>query len=242
MLNVRHFVVCLCLVSSFILQALCESDIEDHWHSQEECGGGNTTLLPGLKIVATHTNQNTSFKRPAAPNSEEFYPKRCLTTDSAAIRVQAVTDTVNALHQITQQYSGAKQALLSEDEFETFGKTIAGHLRQLPVNIALECQSYITSYIIQKRLSCLSPCSSPNMYSAQTSAFLQYPQCSTPTVFTSQFSVGSAYGQYQDNRGTFGATTVHNTDIVLTDKRQLNNVYSDISEAIASIKCDPGYS
>jgi hypothetical protein len=49
---------------------------------------------------------------------------------------------------ITQHYSAEKRGGLTEDEFETFGRTTVGHLRQLSVNIALECQSHVTSYII----------------------------------------------------------------------------------------------
>jgi hypothetical protein len=74
------------------------------------------------------------------------------------------------------------------------------------------------------------------MCSAQTLTFLQYPQCSTLILFTSQHLVGSTYNHYQDNRSTFGASTAHNLDIIVTEKRRQYNAYSDIiSEAIASI-------
>ncbi|KAK9871392.1 hypothetical protein WA026_011645 [Henosepilachna vigintioctopunctata] len=41
---------------------------------------------------------------------------------------------------------------LSQDECETFGKIVASHLRELPVVVALECQSDILHHLVQKRL------------------------------------------------------------------------------------------
>ncbi|XP_056639865.1 uncharacterized protein LOC130447204 [Diorhabda sublineata] len=73
---------------------------------------------------------------------------------------------------------------LPEDEFDVFGKMVAVHLRQLPLNAALECQSEILHYIVQRRLGRNAMLSDINRHYSQ---FVPTP-CISPVPSNASYS------------------------------------------------------
>lgn len=57
-----------------------------------------------------------------------------------------------------------------DDDFDIFGRGVAGHLRNLPIRKALECQAFIQNYLIQQRINHL------NKSAPDTSLSPFYPQ------------------------------------------------------------------
>lgn len=88
--------------------------------------------------------------------------------------VDSVTTAVKTLQEIAQK-ADAPQPIA--DEFEAFGTIVAAHLRQLPMNIALESQSDIMHYLVQKRLGRRASFAStiPTQYSPFLSSPSPYP-------------------------------------------------------------------
>ncbi|XP_071454196.1 uncharacterized protein [Hetaerina americana] len=99
--------------------------------------------VPRISSVV-HPEAKEMFKESEVKESAKVVNKRKYHDDS-------VYRAIKALKAIS------RSTLLEEHEFDTFGKSIAAQLKQLPLQQALELQSKFQVMIVESRLSLLSP-------------------------------------------------------------------------------------
>lgn len=101
--------------------------------------------------VTSHTDdENESvFKRP--PSSRQLDtdvqpspPKR---KKSSNCNLSKVNETLTMLKELSSVVTNC------DDELDIFGRSVVGHLRNLPLCKALECQAFIQNYLIQQRIN-----------------------------------------------------------------------------------------
>lgn len=109
-----------------------DDDTADSYHTQNvEETTENSFEVPSTSKI-TKTRKNTA----------------CLPPSKKA-KIDSVTAAVTTLQDIARK---AEHLQDTADEFEAFGKTVAAHLRRLPLHYALESQEDIMKYLVQKRL------------------------------------------------------------------------------------------
>lgn len=124
----------------------------------------NSFILPPM--IQSQTNKKYIINKPLSKKTRE----------------NQTTKSIDTLLQELSQKIEIPQ--LPEDEFDVFGKMVAVHLRQLPLTTALECQSEILHYIVQKRLGRNTMLSDINR---QYSQFVPTP-CISPVPSNASYS------------------------------------------------------
>lgn len=123
---------------------LTESDIEHITDNPEVSTSKLQAKRQDLKRASTIIQDLNSKKR----------------LKSLSERTSLPTIAVDTKHEISQQHavsSRGHRAQPKEDEFDIFAKSVANHLRAMPIQVSLECQGVITNYLIQQRLKAYKP-------------------------------------------------------------------------------------
>lgn len=118
---------------------------DPHFETEEEKINSLPIQETSISNKSTQTPQETRLKRRSVNSKEELISKRAKLS-----KVGAFITAVNAMQTVARNQSAPE---LITDEFENFGKSVAAHLRQLPLDVALECETDILHHLIQKRLN-----------------------------------------------------------------------------------------
>lgn len=127
--------------------------------------------------------------------------------------IDRVTAAVNTLKKISEKSDSSKS-----DEFDTFGKIVAAHLRHLDMEAALESQADILNYLVRKRLGRKASLASlpSTLPEGQYSTFPPHPAPDDSS--TSASSYGHAFLDNRDQSPQHYNTTSESTtaDILRT--------------------------
>jgi hypothetical protein len=115
-----------------------EISFYDFYRTDAEETSADGRSAPSTSNQSTPSPQKTTAKKKSMSIKEEPAYKKTKFVD---------VDAVNPLPEVAQEPDA-----LTSDEFEAFAKVVVAHLRQLPLNSALESQSDILHYLVQKRL------------------------------------------------------------------------------------------